>query len=109
MTTTTTTEQWGGWFSMSHCSGRESCRQLPAECIADCSGSGSRDEAVAYWTKRLGFDGPAWLIREHLNRYGCWDAAQLANHNDNRERLLWVWACDCADDPDDEGYLYLDA
>jgi hypothetical protein len=100
---------WGGWFSLTHCDGRESCRQLPAEAVADCSGPGPADEAVTYWVKRLGFDGPAWLIRKHLSRYGCWDTAELADHNSNRERLLWIWANDYREDPEAAAFLWLDA
>jgi hypothetical protein len=99
---------FNGWFDLTHCNGRQSCRQLPAECIADCSGPGAKDEAVAYWAKRLQFDGPAWLIRRHLKRCGAWDASQLANHDDNLERLLWLWACDCWENPGVCDYLYLD-
>jgi len=103
----TTAQQWNGWFSIDHCKGREACRQLPAECIADCSGSGSVDEAVSYWSKRLQFDGPAWLFREHLKGYGCWDAAELADHDENRQRILWLWACDCREDPGAHDFLWL--
>ena len=34
------------WFDMKHLNGRESIRQLPAECIADCSGSGDHTNNV---------------------------------------------------------------
>ena len=91
------------WFS-----DRVARRQLPAECIADCSGPGPADANVAAWVDRLSFDGPAWLIRSHLRGFGAWDAAQLANHEDNLHRLLWVWANYCAENPGCCDYLYLD-
>ena len=69
--------------------------ELPPACIRDCSASGPVDEAVEYWVQRLQFDGPAWLIRRHLHRYGSWSAADLCDHQANRHRLLWIWACDC--------------
>lgn len=79
------------WFH-----GRTAVRELPAECWQDCSAPGqSADDAVAYWLQRLEFDGPAWLMREHLASYGVWTPAELADHQQNRARLLWVWACDC--------------
>jgi len=118
MTTTTTTTKtraqlkaeqlWNGWFSF--CSlgvHPESNRQLPAECVADCSGPGAKDEPVAAWVDRLGFDGPSWLFRQHLERYGCWDAGELADHRANRERVLWMWANDVWEEPDAYAYLYL--
>ena len=36
------------WFD-----GRESTRQLPAECIADCSGSGDQTNNVVAWVEKL--------------------------------------------------------
>ena len=36
------------WFD-----GRDSTRQLPPECIADCSGSGDRSDNVKRWVERL--------------------------------------------------------
>lgn len=79
------------WFD-----GRMAIRDLPADCWQDCSRPGQpADDAVAFWLQRLQFDGPAWLIREHLAGYGAWDACQLADHTANRARLLWIWACDC--------------
>jgi len=90
------------WFE-----GRDSRRQLPAECIADCSGQGRADENVAYWLERLEFDGPAWLFREYLSGFGAWESAELCNHEDNRARVLWLWACDCAENPGAYNYLHL--
>jgi hypothetical protein len=53
------------------------------------------DEAVEFWVDRLEFDGPAWMIRRHLKGYGAWSAAELCDHQANRRRLLWIWACNC--------------
>lgn len=92
---------WAKWFD-----GRESIAILPAECIEDCSASGSVDDAVDYWVERLNFEAPPWLLRDHLRGYGAWDAAELCEHQANLRRLLWVWAGDCGED---EGcdYVYL--
>ena len=98
---------WGGWFSLAHCNGYESLHQLPAECVADCSGPGPADEAVSFWVDRLGFDGPSWLFRSHLREFGCWDGADLADHRANCERVLWTWACSCSEDPGVHDYLWL--
>jgi hypothetical protein len=69
--------------------------ELPADCVADCSASGPVDEAVEFWVRRLDFDGPAWLIRRHLRGYGAWSTTDLCDHQANRRRLLWIWACNC--------------
>lgn len=86
---------------------RVSLRQLPLECICDCSGSGERDRDVSAWVKRLNFDGPAWLFREYLKECGAWDSRDLCDHNENRKRVLWIWACNCRKYPGEYDYLYL--
>lgn len=35
---------------------------------------------------------PAELVRDHLREYGTWDAAELADHEQNLHRVLWL-AC----------------
>ena len=69
--------------------------ELPPVCIRDCSSSGAVDEAVEFWVNRLDFEGPPWLMRRHLRGYGAWTAADLCDHQANRRRLLWIWACNC--------------
>ena len=69
--------------------------ELPPACIRDCSSSGAVDDAVEFWVRRLDFDGPPWLMRRHLKGYGAWTAADLCDHQANRRRLLWIWACNC--------------
>ena len=78
------------WFQGSFCQ-----LELPADCVADCSASGPVDEVVAFWVDRLDFDGPPWLMRRHLRGYGAWTRADLCDHQANRRRLLWIWACNC--------------
>ena len=91
-----------GWFN-----NRQSIKTLPKECVNDCTGPGPADEAVAYWVKKLDFDGPAWLIRDFLGDYGCWSTKQLCDHQENLQRLLWIWAGNIAEDPDAYEDLYL--
>ena len=95
------------WFDTEHCNGLESLRQLPGECVADCSGSGAKDEAVEYWVNRLSFDAPAWLLRQHLKGYGCWDTGELCDHQQNLRRTLWIWANDVWEMPGEHEYLWL--
>lgn len=90
------------WFE-----GRESTRQLPPECIADCSGSGDATENVKGWIERLDFDGPKDLFKEHLKEFGAWSEEQLEDHEENKMRVLWTWACDCSEQPGSYDYLHL--
>ena len=96
------------WFK-----GRESTRQLPPECIADCSGSGDATANVHYWVDRLEFDGPKDLFKEYLKGFGAWDAEQLKDHDENKMRVLWTWACNCSEERISKSgnaydYLYLE-
>jgi hypothetical protein len=79
---------------------RQMVEDLPEECLADFRGPGAKDDACEYWIERLNFDGPAWLIREHLEGYGAWDKRQLCDHQENLGRLLWVHASDVAESGD---------
>ena len=90
------------WFD-----GRNARRQLPLECICDCSGAGDRGDDVSAWVDRLEFDGPAWLFRDYLKGFGCWDAADLCDHDENKKRVLWIWACNAWEDPEAYAFLYL--
>ena len=90
------------WFN-----GNESTRTLPSECIAECSGSGDQYDTVAWWVEKLNFDGPVDLFKEHLKEYGVWDDEHLKDHYGNRIRVLWLWACDCYENPGAHDYLHL--
>ncbi len=90
------------WFD-----GRESTRPLPPECIAECSASGDQTDTVRGWVEELNFDGPVELFKEHLDGYGCWNDEQLKDHEENKSRVLWIWANDCYENPGDYDYLYL--
>ena len=39
-------------------------------------------------------------LRRHLAEYGAWEEDELASHDDNLERLVWLAAGDVAADPD---------
>lgn len=78
------------WFE-----GRQLIQSPPVHAVIDCTRPGQdASESVAFWVQKLNFDGPAWLIREHLRGFGCWDKKQLCDHNENRERLFWSLCCD---------------
>lgn len=90
------------WFE-----GRTSRRQLPQECVCDCSGNGDRSRDVARWVERLQFDGPAWMFRDYLRSTGAYTERDLADHEQNRQRVLWIWACNVRENPGICDYLYL--
>ena len=39
------------------------------------------------------------VLRSELAEYGAWDADELADHEANLERLVWIAANDVAEDP----------
>lgn len=83
---------------------RQALKNPPAAAVRDCSAPGQpADSAVAYWVNRLGFDGPAWLIRDHLSGYGAW--SNLCDHQENLERLFWIWCCNIAEEIGDHSNI----
>lgn len=52
-----------------------------------------------YIIKQLDEIDPADLRRE-LGEYGTWSEQDLALHDMNVDRLLWIIGCDIRDDPD---------
>jgi hypothetical protein len=71
--------------------------ELPYDVVHNCSHSGPCDEDVKRAMKlpevqsELSKINPDQLIKE-LSEYGAWEPYQLANHNDNLERILWIAA-----------------
>lgn len=72
---------------------------------ASCSHSGPCDldvEALmgqGYISEQLAKIDPA-ILRGELREYGAWDDDELADHDANLMRLVWIAACDVAEDPD---------
>lgn len=66
---------------------------------AGCSHPGPCDDDVAELRqvpavrRQLAKLDPA-RVRDCLREYGAWDAAELADHDVNLTRLLWVACCD---------------
>lgn len=73
--------------------------ELPVEIIEMCPIIGSADNAIAEMRTlpeviaELSKIDPEKLKQE-LKEYGAWDADQLAIHNDNLDRILWLACCD---------------
>lgn len=82
--------------------------RIPGECALDCSHSGPCDADVARWVPRVRAqiaedafpNGPTPdMIRAELADYGAWDAEELANDDANFARLIWIAACNVAEEP----------
>lgn len=71
--------------------------KLPETCVNDCHHSGPCDADVEVWmkdkyvAKQLAKIDANKLVNE-LDEYGAWSSEELANHNDNLKRILWI-AC----------------
>jgi hypothetical protein len=47
-------------------------------------------------------DIDAETLRQELKEYGAWDADELADHDANQSRILWLACGDLFDNPNDE-------
>lgn len=81
--------------------------ELPVEIIEMCPTSGSADNAIAEMRKLpeviaevAGIDPDK--LRMELTKYGAWNAEELANHEDNIDRILWIACCDIQEGKFDE-------
>lgn len=71
---------------------------FPAECIVDCSASGSVDEAVDVWVLRLdlvrALEPVRSLAESYLKEFGAWDDLKSAELSTLAQRILWTACCD---------------
>ena len=65
----------------------------PGQCDADVLAL-SREPKIARQLQKL----DPKLVAECLKEYGAWDEEELADHQQNLQRLLWVAACDIAEE-----------
>jgi len=88
------------WFSTS--SGRIELRMTLAQ-ARTAAHSGSCDEDVRWLSQRPDIadqlDGidPSLLVAE-LREYGAWDETELADHDQNLQRLVWIAAGDIVEE-----------
>ncbi len=68
--------------------------QFPADCIESCSASGSVDDAVEYWVRKLNFTPPRNHMERYLKEFGAWDALQTADDETLAQRILWTACCE---------------
>ena len=78
---------------------RTSClcrRDLPEDCIADCSASGDVTASVEYWQAALPFNVEPEAARRYLAECGAWDREDLAGEDPVTlaQRVLWLACCE---------------
>jgi hypothetical protein len=61
----------------------------PGQCDSDVAAL-RKEPAIRRQLNKL----DAKLVAECLSEYGAWDDAELADHEANLDRLLWVACCD---------------
>lgn len=71
--------------------------ELPIEIWDLCPHTGAADESIAYMrtlpeviAELSGLDPDK--LRTELQEYGAWDEQELADHNENLNRILWIAA-----------------
>ena len=76
---------------------------IPNQAVADCTGPGPTDEAVAYWQNYLGFNVPRNLAIPYLTELGAWDRDELNAWDDTRiaQTVLWVACGDIKESQED--------
>lgn len=81
--------------------------RLNGAAVADCSHSGQCDSDVAYHAPKVREQMEAdnfpnkptpEKIREELKEYGAWDESQLSDDDANWTRIVWIAACNIAED-----------
>ena len=77
--------------------------QIARDDAQSCSHAGRCDDDVAELRKapyiRAQLDElDAVTVRDSLREYGAWDADELADHDANLTRLLWLACCDIAEE-----------
>jgi hypothetical protein len=68
---------------------RKSPRAMRRRCKGFVAGSGNRTP--------VGKDRCRAELRRTLKEYGAWDATELADHDQNLQRILWLAAGDISD------------
>ena len=76
--------------------------QLPALCVSECAHQGDCSADVARWAMHRDVSAQFDTIepddlRAELREYGAWDDAELSDTAENRERMLWIAACNISD------------
>lgn len=82
--------------------------EFPEECINDCSHSGSVDEDIEYWQKKLNFQVPRELTINYLRDFGAWNLTELNKKSDDdlAQIVLWIACCNIKEDGKWSGLIH---
>lgn len=69
-------------------------RDIPDQCVIDCSHPGPCDSDVARWQKILHFDVPRNHAIRYLKEFGAWDNPGSMHTQELSEIVLWIACCD---------------
>lgn len=61
--------------------------------LRDCGASGDASGAVAYVRSNYEVTGNEAHCRDYLRGYGAWEEDELADHDKNLDRLVWLTGC----------------
>lgn len=61
--------------------------------LEDCGASGDVSEAVAYVRRCYVVTGDPADCAAYLRGYGAWEDDELADHDTNLDRLVWLAGC----------------
>ncbi len=68
------------------------------DALLDCGASGDASEAVAYVRQSFAVTGDVKQCAAMLRGYGAWDETELAIHDANLDRLVWLIGCGLAEE-----------
>ena len=91
------------WFAGS---GRPINLRLTLEEAESCSHPGNCEADVKelLLTDGISAQVATWdpeTLRAELAEYGAWDEEELADHEENTRRMVWLACCDVAENPKD--------
>lgn len=70
-------------------------REIPQECIADCSSSGDVTESVKQWVLDLEFSVTSLdQARKYLQEFGAWDDLDRQGSFALSQKVLWLACCE---------------
>lgn len=75
------------------------------EALLDCGARGDASEAVAFVRSQFTVTGEEEACRAYLSGYGAWEDDELADHDANLDRLVWLTGCGMRE----EGSAYFSA
>ena len=72
--------------------------QIPESAIPACSHSGSCDDDVSAWYRKIGWSKVSReTLEQELKEYGAWDDLKIADTNTLKQRMFWIACGDLAD------------